>query len=255
MTIQPNVPIVNKGESYVNGLTLSFVDTTHISISSGQARDSTNINDITLSATATISVRSSAVVNGLDTGTFAANTMYAVYVIGDSTGNNASGGLISASFVAPTLPGGYDMFRRIGAIKSNATAAPNTLVLGFVQGNGRWMYYKLPIQVLNAGTNHAEYTDVDCSASVPAGFAKMLAIDMDFNANAAADVALLEAGPHVAGDIVAGFQQVEVIAPVAGAAAHTRLPVILPCGSTGFIAFQISAGALSLNLNGYQDQL
>jgi len=262
MTVQPNYPIVNKGESYINGLGISWATSTTITLAAGQARDSQNINDIVLSAAATINVRRSGVVNGIDigtaTGNLAINTLYAVYAIGDSNGNNASGGLVSLNFVAPQLPSGYDMYRRVGAFKSDATAVPGTLILKFAQaGNGvsRWMYYSLPIQVLNGGVNAAEYTDVDCSASVPTGVSRQLAIDMDFNANAAADSAVLEVGPHVAGDVGLGYQQVEIIAPVAGAVAHTRLPVIVPCGSTSRIAFHISAGALSLNLNGYVDQL
>lgn len=55
-------------------------------------------------------------VNGLDTGTLAARTWYAGYLIADSTGVNASAGLISTSFTAPTLPGTHDLFRRCFAL-------------------------------------------------------------------------------------------------------------------------------------------
>lgn len=263
MSIQPNYPIVNKGELYVNGLGISWVDGTHITIAAGQARDSTDINDISLSASVTINTRVSAVANGIDvgntTGNIVINTLYYVFVIGDSNSVQPTAGLLSLSATAPLLPFGYDMFRRVGAVKSDNTAAPGCLILKFAQaGNGssRWMYYSKPINVLPSNNTHAaEYTDVDCSASVPAGYSRQLAIDVDFAANAAADVVLLEVGPHVAGDIAAGYQQVEIIAAVAGATAHTRLPVTLPCGSTSMIAFQNAAGALVLNLNGYVDQL
>lgn len=141
----PNIPMVNAGLMYVNNMLVSpgtldvgtglFCVT--LGIGSGQARDSTDTNDITLSAAVTLSIAATVIgqVNGLDAGTgLTANAFYGVYVIGDSTGYQPSGSLLSLSMTSPQLPEGYDMFRRVGAVKANSAA---TGILNFVQtGNG-----------------------------------------------------------------------------------------------------------------------
>src|SRR5208283_4100787 len=80
-------PQVNAGLLYVNGLDVSWVSTTALSVAAGAARDSSNVNDI-VSPTA---VSISSAINGaggLDTGTIAASTFYAVYIIGSSLSAN-----------------------------------------------------------------------------------------------------------------------------------------------------------------------
>lgn len=59
-------------------------------------------------------------VNGLDTGVEAPDTWYAVFVIGDSTNVNPPAGLLSVSTDYPTLPAGYDSYRRIGWVRNGA---------------------------------------------------------------------------------------------------------------------------------------
>jgi len=56
--------------------------------------------------------------NGLDTGTFAPSTWYAVWVIYNGT---TVAGLLSTSATAPTLPAGYTYKARVGWVRSNAT--------------------------------------------------------------------------------------------------------------------------------------
>lgn len=167
-------PMVNAGSLYINGLHLTTNSTTAINVVAGSARDATNQDDIVLAANTVLSISSNGV-NGLDTGTVAANTFYYVFVIGSSLGANpeinnitqvstmASGSnilngtvisegtvsqptwsvnnnyqpvtLLSLSSSAPLLPEGYDMFRRVGAILTDGT--PH--VLSFWQeetGNG-----------------------------------------------------------------------------------------------------------------------
>jgi hypothetical protein len=58
--------------------------------------------------------------NGLDTGTFAANTWYAVWLI---TNGTTVAGLLSTSASAPTMPAGSTYKARIGWVRSNATPA------------------------------------------------------------------------------------------------------------------------------------
>lgn len=73
--------------------------------------------------------------NGLDTGTLAANTWYAVWVIYNGT---TAAGLISTSSTAPTMPAGYTHRARVGWIRTDGSA--NRLPLGFTQRGRRVQY-------------------------------------------------------------------------------------------------------------------
>jgi len=68
--------------------------------------------------------------NGLDTGTIASNTWYAVYVIYNPTTTTAAG-LISLSGTSPTLPSGYTYKTRIGWVRYSTGA----LLASFQYGN------------------------------------------------------------------------------------------------------------------------
>lgn len=165
----PNIPIVNLGNLYLSGLNLTYVTTTTFTVAAGQARNSTDVNDIVLSAAATVNVRTNGA-NGLDIGTLAANAIYYVFIVGDSTKYNDACALISLSSTAPVLPAGYDMFRRIGAIKGNATAAPNTLILPFHQRGddlSRKMYYMTPIATAIVAGASLVWADVILTTFIP----------------------------------------------------------------------------------------
>jgi hypothetical protein len=174
-------PVVNAGMGYINGLYLTWLTTSTISIANGSCRDSTNQNDIifgpTLVTTTTpyTTTPSTLVINtaqqgalGVDIGTIAASTLYAVYIIDSSLGGVPVSAVISLSFTQPTLPFGYDSFRRIGAIKTDA----GSLVLAFHQEQpggqpGRRMWYSVPISVL-AATASATFVAQNLAAAVPA---------------------------------------------------------------------------------------
>src|SRR5580692_3582295 len=92
-------PIINQPFLYVNGLLVSNDATTPntvLDIAAGQCRDSNNVIDMILGdflnegyGTDNSSTSLNAAVNGLnglDTGSLAASTMYAVYIIADSSG-------------------------------------------------------------------------------------------------------------------------------------------------------------------------
>lgn len=84
-------------------------------------------------ATPSLTINSAASgVNGLDTGSLAANTWYSVWVIHDGT-NTA--GLLSLSASAPTMPGGYTYKARVGWIRTDGTG--NKYPLGFTQSGRR----------------------------------------------------------------------------------------------------------------------
>lgn len=160
-----NYPIVNEGLKYVNGLKLSRVNNSTISVTAGQCRNSTNVNDIALSSNVNVNLSNNGAA-GLDQGSKAANTFYAVFAIDDSSKNNPGSALASTSATDPILPLGYDMVRRIGWIRTNGAG---DILRFFHTGNGstrRMTYDDTLVAVLTAG-NATTFTDVDCSAIIP----------------------------------------------------------------------------------------
>lgn len=150
----PNYPIVNAGLKYVNNLDLSYLfsaSATQMTMAAGAARDVTNTNDIILSAPATINGLYVGA-NGCDTAVLAVSSMYAVYVIGDSTDHQPTAGLLSlVANATPYLPFGYDMYRIVGYVSTDASAH---ILQFWAYGHGdeRTFYYDVPLTVLSGGS-------------------------------------------------------------------------------------------------------
>jgi hypothetical protein len=111
-------------EKNISGFELSYLGATQMSIGSGNAKDDTNtyaIQPITMTKNL---VGWSAGNNGglLDAGVLAANSVYYLFAIYDST-NDVSDFLASLSLTAPTLPGVYDKYQVIGMFKTVSTVA------------------------------------------------------------------------------------------------------------------------------------
>lgn len=267
-------PMVNDPSLYINGLGIAPASTTTtLTLFSGAARDSTNVNDIVLSADVTINAANVGA-NGIDTGALAASTFYYVYVIGSSLSASpeididkqvstlASGttilngtviaegqvtpqptwtvknnpqpaGLISLSATAPTLPLGYDMFRRVGAVLTSGAS----VFLPFFQdmtaeGTNRKMWYDTPISVL-AATAAAAMTAQSLAVAVPAvalaGKATEVTLQADLLPNAAANFVQLRptGSAAAAGNVkmsgsvaaVHKFDQLDVVAALNGGGA------------------------------------
>jgi len=101
--------------------------------------DTTNAKVIQLSPASgrTIDITGPNGIGGLDTGVMAAATWYYLWAIGDSTLSNPDDVILSLapgrpfgagaagtpSGISPVMPGGYDLFRRIGAVRTEASAA------------------------------------------------------------------------------------------------------------------------------------
>lgn len=117
-----------------------------------EARDTANSFNMRWNGVLTADITVSGA-NGLDTGAEAASTWYAVHVIADSSGVNPAASLLSLSGTAPTLPSGYDVFRRLGWVRNDA----GSNFIDFIQfGEGRRRVVKYvdavsSRQVLTAG--------------------------------------------------------------------------------------------------------
>lgn len=159
---------------YVQGLQISAATPTAatvVCVAPGAARDSTNSIDMVVGLQNYFGIDNPAVLfsgyqpglfinsavngaNGLDTGTIAASTSYAIYLIGDSRlYNNTAAVLSLTSNTAPLLPSGYDSYRLIGFWSTDssshfvyATTKPQNIA-------GLLTYYNSPaVSVLSGGT-------------------------------------------------------------------------------------------------------
>lgn len=166
----PSGGTVNDGASVpgaISALGLSFTSVSTATVGRGSCRADNNIDNI-VSSGALIANIASAGANGLDTGAEAANTWYAVWLIGDPTGMNPVASLLSASFTAPTFPMGYTVKRRIGAVRNNGSSD----FIPFVQrwkGQTRRYWYetaRAELQVLTGGSAIA-FTAVPLGSLIP----------------------------------------------------------------------------------------
>lgn len=159
-----NSPIQQLSTLYVTNLQVTWASTSTLTIAAGQARDSTNAMDIALTEATTLNGATTGA-NGLDTGSLANSTFYAVHVIGSSTNQAQPAVLLSTSATAPYLPTGYDAFRRIGWVLTNGSAQ---FLKQFTFGNGnvRTTWYDAVITELNA-QGSATYAALSLASSVP----------------------------------------------------------------------------------------
>ena len=233
---------------YTNGLQLSndsVAPDTIIRCSTGSTLDSTGVYQIEVTAALEADISVSGI-NGLDTGTVAASTVYNVFLIADPVSLEPDALLISLSATQPLMPFNYSVFKRIGYIVTDGTS---DILLGYWSaGNSatRQFTFDAPILALNAGTQ-TSYTGVALTTFVPAVDNTPVVIYSDFTANAAADIENLQ-GFDSTGDAVT------IIAPVAGATAHTTSQnTVLAQLNTAApsIKYKVSAGSLSLYVCGY----
>jgi hypothetical protein len=221
---------------------------TQIDVGTGVCRDSSDVYDIYNLASLTINAANNGL-NGLDTGSLAASSLYYVLLVGDPVSGQTTKGMISLSATAPLLPFGYSVFRVIGFM---VTDGSSHFLLGYNSGNQnarRWTFDAPKATSVTAGTS-ATYAAIDLSAYVPANQDNLpLLVQYDWTANAAADVLAMHGG-NSTGD------QLKVIAPVAGATAHTvGEGVVLSQLVAGVpkIAYKVSAvGGVAINVLGYE---
>lgn len=174
-------PIYSLPFLYAYGMVISNDATTpntKLNIGAGQVRDSNDNIDMPLgasnlplngSATATPLVLDAGVngVNGLDTGSLAASTMYGVWVIGDSQYKNAVGAILTlASNSQPLMPLGYDSMRLIGYWPTDASSHFLKAYMSGI-GTSRLFVYDAPQATAVTAGNATSYTAVALTAFVP----------------------------------------------------------------------------------------
>lgn len=239
-----NDPIYTLPFLYIQGMNISIASTTMLAIAPGQCRDSTdtidmpvgypNLQGATLPAIQYQNYMPGLLINsavnganGLDQGTIAASTQYAVYVIGDSRGYNPVAGLLSlTSNSAPKLPLGYDSMRLIGF---QATGGSSTFVYSTSKpqnyaANGLRYVLQPPVSVLSGG-NATTFTAIDMSGAIPTTTLQNIVVHLlvTFTPAAANDVVQFRPTGSSATTnlrnivgVAAGIAQTQYIAVIAG---------------------------------------
>lgn len=233
---------------YTNGLGIANDATTpntKLTIAAGTTLDSTATFQIGTTSTITINAANNGL-NGLDTGSLAASTVYSVYLIADPVSQQATGAMISLS-ATPLLPFGYSAFALLGYAVTDASSHFLKGYWSDADGSLRTFTFDAPILCINAGTQTG-YTGVALTAFVPAVENTPVVLYSNFTANAAADI-LNYQGYNSTGDAVT------IVAPVAGATAHTtqQNTVLAQLNSAApSIKYKVSAGAVSTYVCSYQ---
>jgi hypothetical protein len=206
-----SLPGMRYPPGHLDGLKMDWVSVASASIAAGTCRDSTDSANIVVPSLLTATI-TTAGANGLDTGSEASSTWYALYVIDGPTVAPAS--LLSASFTAPTLPGGYTVFRRIGAVYNDS----GSNLLEFSQhGNGRdrEIRYEGTHFFLSAG-NATTFTVVAVTFIPPT--CTTFDILIDFNPASSGNDLRIDFGPFKA--VTDDSQQIDYQVTAAGDAAY-----------------------------------
>lgn len=238
---------------YIQGLQLSAATptaATQIAVAPGAARDSTNSIDMVVGLQNYFGITNPATqfqnyqpgllinsaingLNGLDTGTIAASTQYAVYLVGDSRNYNNTGAVLSlTSNQAPTLPSGYDSFRLIGFW---ATDASSQFVYATVKPQnmaGALTYYNSPAVTVLTGGTATTFTAIDLTtnAAIPTTTLQNIVVTLLVSYTPAAagnTVQFRPTGSAATGNlptitgVTAGFAQTQYIQVIAGVASST----------------------------------
>lgn len=242
-----NTPIVNLGNPYLEGFHVTRTGNRTLTVGAGYARDFTNTNDMVVSSTIAVDLNVIGV-PGIDT-TIQANTTYVVTLVGDSTKFNSP--TIQVGLLGGTPPSGYDIFRRVGIIRTDGSAN----VLQFYQygwGIDKWVYYDVPIQVLSAGTS-ATFAAVSLASAVPnytnGTLVKFLAT---FNPNAAGDIFYIRPTGSSSTD---GIVRMSADAAAADLVTVFEAPCLLDTGVSSIDYKVTASGALTLSVIGYLDSL
>jgi len=158
------IVLARSTKGHRSGLLITVSANARVDVGVGLARDSTDVMDLELTSADSALITSSGA-GGLDTGSEAADTWYAIHIIGDTSGVNSEDLLLSLSSTAPTMPSGYDVFRHIGWTRNSSSSHFHR----YREVREGWVQYDISRntgRVLNGGTATI-YTDVDTSDLVP----------------------------------------------------------------------------------------
>lgn len=156
----------NLNRDYVNNLILSHSSVTAVTVGTGSCTDSTNSVYIDHTASVNVIITDSGI-NGLDTGSEASSTWYAVFLVSGASG---VGGLLSTSETAPTMPAGFIYKRRLGWVYNHSDDnLQNFIQVGLSRDKTYWWVESNAAycRVVDNGTSVSSHTSVDVATRVP----------------------------------------------------------------------------------------
>lgn len=298
MPVKPNTAIWNLGDLYLQGMRLTYATTTTFTVAQGQARDSTNLNDIVLSLPPqndgtpiltpfTLNGAANGA-GGLDQGALAASTLYYVFAIASSMNSTINlppspvqsldvppfttpdptspvtqdgyyvqaNVLISTSRDNPLLPFGYDMFRRIGAVSTDAGSVFRPFFqTGF--GKERPMHYQTAVAPGSAATaGTTTYATIGVLTTLVPQIACEVLVDVSVTPNAANNgVFLAPFGNTAGGDVT----RMSGAATGSAALAQLKCPAAFNAAGTPIVEVDYKTSSASdvvaFLIAGYVDQL
>ena len=138
-----------------------------IDIEAGVCRSDNDTYTMILSSTAEVNTGTSGA-GGLDSGSLAADTHYAVWMIAKSSDGTTSA-MISTSYTSPTMPSDYDKKRRVGSIVTDSSGDIKAQVTIAGEGSKRQVIYHDPQQTINQidVSDDPTWNTVDFSSVVP----------------------------------------------------------------------------------------
>ena len=219
----------NLNRGYVNKLVLSRPTVSTIIIATGSCTDSTDSVYMNNTASITVDITDSGI-DGLDNGTEASSTWYAVHLVSGTAG---MGGLLVAGEGVPFMPAGYTYYRRVGWTYNYSDGNLQNFAQG---GLGRersyfWNYTDVGAfaNVVTNGTSNGFRTAVDCSGKIaPSAHTYTLAPRPGAGSDQYRDqvniIPLATSGSAVGWVIIRGFKDDSG----AGGAGITRAPVEFP---------------------------
>lgn len=191
-------------------------------------------------------------VGGLDTGAEGSSRFYACFVIGDMTGTNSPAALLSEN-ETPTLPTGYDVYRRLGWVKNDSGSD----FLKFTQhgsGADREIWYDAPSNSMEILTNvgSTSFASVSFSPFVPPT-SRLALTRASFKPSSGANAASFRA-------VGSGHSSTDAPWRISGggpSGAYARSMQNFPLDASQNLEWRTSSSGdrLYLMVNGYRDEL
>lgn len=239
---------------YANGLGISNDATTPntlLDIATGSILDSTETYQIFTETPLVINAALNGL-NGLDTGTFAEATVYAVYLVADPVDLQPTGAMISTSLTGPLMPFGYSAYALIG-YATTAAAAAHFLPGYWSAGNTtvRTFTFDAPLATAVTAGTATTYTNVNLTAMVPNVPNLPVQLYTSYLPAAAGNILSLQAGNAVGAQAVVTGQ----VAAVHTTQIDTILaqPVVISTVSSPVINYKVGSGsdAVAIDVAGY----
>lgn len=224
-------PDVEEGaRGFIDRARIDFASVSTVNVLAGQMAADCDQGPMYLSATTTASLAASGA-GGLDTGSEAASTWYAVWVIRQS-GTTNQDVLLSTSSTAPTMPSGYDMRKLVGHVYNNASS--NIKRFSMI-GKGRVRFVAWDSAYTNsqalAGGTATTYTTVSLDALVPPTTANSVTLRVTTNATSGVRIRWNNANSATYVEVPA-LQTQTVVVPLVGGGDDIEYLNLVAAGST-----------------------